>query len=390
MTDARPAERRRRKIAFVIDTIACDTAGTQKQLLEILRRLDRERFEPQLICLWASPWMAENLLPCPCSVLGYRGFLKSNFAKVVRLFRAKIEREQIDLLMTFFEDSIFVTWLAALTSSRRPALLSSRRDLGLGAWRRPWYYALFRFALPVVNWFFDGIVANSQEVRLFVARRERVALDKIEVVYNGVYFPGSQDASTIPAVFTESPADMWVGLVASLTPVKRQDLLIHAVEILKSRGLQAILRVLLLGDGGERQRLEQLAVECGVADRIHFEGAVKDVGAYLRRLDVGVLCSDREGLSNAILEYMAYGLPVVATAVGGNTELVTAANGFCVAANDAEALADALGKLIANRELRLRMSAMSRERVRADFSWESSMARLERHLEAVLEGRGRR
>jgi L-malate glycosyltransferase len=370
------------KIAYLIDTIATGTAGTQKQLLETIRRLNAQEFEPQLICLWESPWMTANPLPCKCTVLGYRGFLKPNFPSVVRKLAALIDADRIDVIQTFFEDSIFVAASGAALAKSSPVLLSSRRDIGLGQSNQPWYHRLFGMALPTVNRRFQGIIANSEQVRRYVAQREKTPASKIAVIYNGVTI--SARTGTVPAVFQGHAADVWLGLVASLTAVKRHDLLIRALAAVAKTAGGSRVRVVLLGDGPERSRLEQLAAQCGVADLVHFEGAVTDVGAYLQKLDIGVLCSDREGLSNAILEYMAAGLPVVATEVGGNAELVTRENGICVPANDVDALASALVKLIADRQLRTSMGAASFARVQRDFSWESSMATLQAYYRSQL------
>jgi L-malate glycosyltransferase len=371
------------KIGYLIDTIATDTAGTQKQLLEIIRRLDEREFAPELICLWESPWMLENSLPCPLTVLGYRGFLKANFPSVVRRLAAVIDAHGIDVIQTFFEDSIFVAALGEACARTSPVLLSSRRDIGLGAGRQPWYHRLFSAALPLVNRRFRGIVANCEQVRQYAARRERTPLDKIKVVYNGVTLPASVPAP-IPTVFVEHPASVWIGLTANLTPVKRQDLLIRALASITRGGIDPQAHVLLLGEGPQCSKLEQLAQSCGVGHLVHFAGAVTDIGSYLRHLHIGVLCSDREGLSNAILEYMAFGLPVVATEVGGNSELVSAQNGIRVPANDVESLAHALSTLIADAALRARLGEASLQRVRGEFSWEGSMSELQAYYRSVV------
>ena len=109
-----------------------------------------------------------------------------------------------------------------------------------------------------------------------------------------------------------------------------------------------------------------MAAEQGVADLIHFAGETADVGYHLRNVDIGVLCSDREGLSNAILEYMADRLPVVATDTGGNRELVAPDAGAAGSGGDHVALAEALRRLVLDRDLRARMVAGHR-RVRENF-----------------------
>ena len=372
-----------KNIAFVIDTIATDTAGTQKQLLETIRRLNRADFSPRLICLWESPWMRANTLPCPCTVLGYRGFLKPDFPAVIRRLAALIRSERLDLLQTFFEDSIFVAYLGAALSGSRPVLVSSRRDMGLGKGNQPWYHRLFALTLPWVNRRFAGIVANSRQVQEYVARRERTPAAKIKVIYNGVALP-EPTSRPPPELFTKHSADVWIGLLASLTPIKRHDLLIRAFARLSESCPGVRVRMAFLGEGGEHERLERLAEQLGVRDRIHFEGAVKDVDGYLTHLDIGVLCSDREGLSNAILEYMAYGLPVVATSVGGNPELVSAENGVCVPPDDPEALAAALRSLVEDTQTRARLGVASKEKARRLFSWGRSIADLESYYRELV------
>lgn len=375
------------KIAFIIDTIATNTAGTQKQLLETIKRLDRSTFEPQLICLWESPWMAENALPCPVTILGYRGFLKANFPAVVRQLAHQFDRDRIDIAQTFFEDSIFVAWLATEFSSHKPVLLSSRRDIGLGAGNQPWYHSVFRRILPLVNRRFAGIIANSEEVRRFVAHREKTSLDKIRVHYNGVDLPDLASASSKPILMADHPEDAWIGLVGSLTPVKRHDLLLRAFSNARKSPEFPGVRLLLLGDGPERTALAALTSQLGISEFVVFAGATPDVGPYLRHLDVGVLCSDREGLSNAILEYMAHGLAVVATAVGGNPELVTKENGILVPPNDERALTDALVTLLADAGLRARYGAASRLKAERQFGWRSSLLAMERDYVQLVAAR---
>ncbi|MCI5119825.1 MAG: hypothetical protein D3908_01270, partial [Candidatus Electrothrix sp. AUS4] len=177
------------RLAYLIDTISCDTSGTEKQLLEIIERIDKKRFIPHLVCLRESDWMREHSLPCPYTVLAYNGLLKMSLPRVVNKLRRVIVDQKIQLVQTFFEDSIFVAWLATGLGRRNVVLLSSRRDMGLGQGNHPWYHQLFGVLLPFVNKSFDGIVANSYQVREYVTKREKTPQKKIEVIYNGVSFP---------------------------------------------------------------------------------------------------------------------------------------------------------------------------------------------------------
>ena len=102
-------------------------------------------------------------------------------------------------------------------------------------------------------------------------------------------------------------------------------------------------------------------------------GSVNNVSDYLAHLNVGVLCSDREGLSNAILEYMAHGLPVVATGVGGNGELVDTTNGIVIQPGDAVQLGDALLELLGSPQRMEQMGQEALARINASFVWEENM-----------------
>lgn len=373
------------QVAYLIDTISCDTAGTQKQLLETVRRLDRDRFDPHIICLHSSPWMEKNELPCPVTVLGYRGFLKPSFPGVTLRLRRLVRQRPVHILQTFFEDSVFVAFLATQGLKRnRCILLSSRRDMGLGG-TRPWYHALFALALPWVSRHFDGLVCNGQEIKNWVSRREKMPLDRIQVIHNGTALPALP--SEVPELLCSHPAALWIGLVASLTPVKRIDVFLRALQTVATKRPDIPWQAVVLGEGPEGEVLRTQTREAGLAERVHFPGAVREVSPFLHHLCIGVLCSDREGFSNAVLEYMAHGLPVVVTAVGGNAELVDAASGLCVPAGDHEALADALIRLADDPVLRARLGAGGRDKVATRFSWDHSMAELEGYYSRLLARR---
>lgn len=370
------------RIAYLIDTISSGTAGTEKQLIEIIRRLDRTFFDPYLICLWNSQWMMENELPCQVSTLDYRGFMKLGFWGVIKRFLRLLEYERFDIVQTLFEDSIFVGYLGKLLSLTPPVLLSSRRDMGLGS-EEPWYHAFYKAVLPFVNRGFDRIVANGKAIKEYVAAKEGTPQRKIKVIHNGVTIPVHVEAR--PQIFKEIQADLWIGIVANLKPVKRIDVFLRALAQLKKVCKEINIHAVILGEGPERVKLRKIAGELNLLSTVHFMGAVKNVTDYLQNLDIAVLCSDREGFSNAILEYMACGLPVVATSVGGNPELIDGTNGFCVPPSDPLSLGEALARLAVSPELRKKMGDISLEKVRSGFSWDMIICEWETFYRSLLQ-----
>lgn len=364
------------RIAYLIDTISSDKAGTEKQLLQIIERLDRDRFAPTLVCLYDSPFMLEHRLSCNTICLGYCGFLKPGFPLVLWRYLKVLKRGRFQVVQTFFEDAIFVGFLGKAFSRGRHALVVSRRDLGLGS-DEPSYHRFFKKVKPWVLRSVDGIATNAQAIKRHIERYEGVAPEKIQVIANGLELPTAPGEK--PSLFREHPGDLWIGIVANLKPVKRIDLFLKALASLKSPEMGRQIRGVVLGEGRLRSELTELAAELGIADRVHFVGATNDVNDYLQHIDIGVLCSDKEGLSNALLEYMACGLPVVVTAVGGNGELVDESNGICVPAGDHEALCCALARLLSCEPLRKELGERSRDKVRSSSTWEAIMPQWERY-----------
>lgn len=368
------------RIAYLMDTICSDKAGTEKQLLNIIKRLG---IDPILICLHDSPWSYSNPLPCEMISLGYRGFLKPGFMVVLWRYLQCLKERKIEVVQTFFEDAMLVGCLGRVLSRRRHALVVSRRDLGLGI-DEPAYHSFFKTIRPYVFKVSDGIAVNAHAIKNQIFEYENVPPEKITVIGNGIdlLLPPRE----LPSLFSEVKADLWVGIAANLKPVKRIDLLLRALAHLKNNGMSDVVRAVILGDGRLKPELLQLAMELGIDDRVHFIGSVENVSDYLYGIDIGVLCSDKEGLSNAILEYMACGLPVVATDAGGNGELVDGMNGVCVPTGDHLALAQALAKLIESPRLRKELGARSLEKVRQQFTWDKVLPQWDRYYESLAKG----
>ena len=269
-------------------------------------------------------------------------------------------------------------------SSSKVVLLSSRRDMGLGS-DEPWYHGLYKIAYPVISRSFDEIIANGENVKKYVAEREKISLNKIMVIHNGKSIP--EYIHTKPPVFNEIQAKIWIGIVANLKPVKRIDVFLNALSHLRSTCKSLNFQALVFGEGPKRGSLQNLVEELNLLSYVRFLGSVKNITAYLQHLDIGVLVSDREGFSNAILEYMACGLPVVATAVGGNPELVDETNGFCVPPGDPEAIAVALASLALSPNLRKKMGNRSIEKVSQHYTWDKIIYEWENYYRLLISGK---
>jgi len=222
--------------------------------------------------------------------------------------------------------------------------------------------------------FVTEFVTVSRDLARWLIEEVRVPARKVRTIYNGVdterYALGDRAAARralgIPPDWTVA------GTVGRLDPVKDQAGLIRAFAQAANQGKSALV---IAGDGPSRRHLEAIVSELAIGDRVRLIGERDDVPLILRALDVFVLSSIGEGISNAILEAMATGLPVIATRVGGNVELVRdGLTGRLIEPRRPEALAEALTAYFDDPVLARAHGAAGRERAAGKFGLERMLA----------------
>lgn len=360
---------KRTRIAYLIDSLRI--GGTENQLTDMVNRLDRDRFEPLIICIRASDEAYRQRVHCEVVTVRLDSFRSAAFpAALLRLVRL-LRRRRIDIVQTYFIDSSIFGVLGARLA-RVSRVVSCRRDLGF-------YYSpgiLRAFAL--VNRWVHRFQVNSEAVARRLEACEKVRRERIDVLHNGIdieaFRRGAVSGDGEPAVL----------IVANLNrQVKRVDVFVRAAALAAKRCPAARFRI--VGDGALRPGLEALAADLGVAGRISFLGSRDDVPALLSRAAVGVISSDSEGFSNSVIEYFAMGVPVVATDVGGNRELVAeGVNGFLVPPGDHRAMAGRIADLLADERRRGEMGAHGRREVEHRFAWPVKMREIEEYYTALL------
>jgi glycosyltransferase involved in cell wall biosynthesis len=211
----------------------------------------------------------------------------------------------------------------------------------------------------------DLVVANSHAAGRAACERERLPSSKLRIIYNGlVSLPRRPAASAGPDIGS-GPSGGRVGIVANARPVKRVEDLVRAFTRVRAGGRDCDLAIV----GRVTPSVAALVNASSLREQVHMPGQVEDAIAWIRTFDVGVICSESEGLSNALLEYMQCGVAVVATATGGNVELVEhEQTGLLVAVADTDGLAAALERLLADEPLRRRLGEAGRAFVASRFS----------------------
>jgi len=218
----------------------------------------------------------------------------------------------------------------------------------------------------------DQVLSVSEVLRENLHKKFDFPKEHIRVVANGVNlsrFDLSRHGVDYKARLGLPANALVFGAVGRVVPVKAYPILLRAAKLIFQEISHAHL--LIVGDGPLLDELVQLANELDIMPRVHFWGARKDVPEILRGLEVYVLSSESEGMSNTILEAMACGRAVVATAVGGNPELVVdGETGLLVPPNDPSAMATAITKLLRGPEQCRQMGELGRRRVEEKFSLE--------------------
>ncbi|MHA1232667.1 MAG: glycosyltransferase [Candidatus Helarchaeota archaeon] len=336
---------RKVKIAFIIDTIHENLGGTEKQLILLLENLNRDKFEPFLCYFRKSKWLEKHSLKWNTYFFRFNSFF--SFKDYLQLYKFSrfLRSKKIDIVQTFFRDGNIVgTVSAKLAGIER--IISTRRNLGY------WHNKRELLLLKILNAMTYRILANSKIVKSYVHQVENVPLNKIDVIYNGFDLsgyskPDNFNSEKLKSELGINPENKVITLVANLRPVKRIDVFINAAQLVLSKYPKTTF--LILGDGPERKNLKTLAHELDVSENILFLGSRNDVPNILFITDIAVLSSQSEGLSNSIIEYMAAGLPVICTKVGGNVELIESnKTGVLVEPNSSEKLASAITSLLDN------------------------------------------
>ncbi len=336
--------------------------GTEQQVALLACGLHERGIDTSVLVMFDGGPREEALRQAgvPVIYLGFRRFttlrnMPANVAAFLALVR-RLRQDRVDVLHAFLFHS-YVTAAAAARIARVPVLVAGRRSLGFFKQDRPFLLAAERLATRGT----DLLIANAQAVAEDTRAHERVPEEKITVVYNGL--PEAAFAELAPASI-QAPHPVLL-CVANLKPYKGQRYLLEAAGQLRARGRPCTL--ILVGDGEERSALERQAQRLGID--VRFPGASADTGPLLARADVVVLPSLSEGMSNAVMEAMAAGRPIVATDVGGTPELLRD-RGMLVPPGDPPALAAAIEQLLADparaAALGQRARAWSRAHLRQD------------------------
>lgn len=355
------------RVLMVIDEM--EVGGTQRQMLNLVRGMDRNHFSVEVAYFRVSSFLIDEFkaLGVPVHQVPKHGKLDLSFTLALRRL---IVRGGYQLVHAFsFTSELWsAITLKTILPARRPALISSVR--GTYEWYSPTQWRLKSW----VTEHSARVIANSRNAADYAAMKMGLHASRIHVIYNGLPGQEARPPAERAQVRTElgfAEGEFVLLFVGRLIEHKNVPTLLEAMSQLPGLADEQArpVRLMLAGDGPQRQALAAMTDELGLRDTVQWLGERRDVPALMNASDAVVLPSWREGLSNVILEAMQAGKPVVASRTGGNTEsVIPDQTGLLFDPADAQALAFEILRLASDQPLADRLGATGRERVGQTFT----------------------
>jgi glycosyltransferase involved in cell wall biosynthesis len=341
-------------VLFVIGSMRI--GGTEKQLVLLADELVQRGWRVEIFCLEGHGPLSDSALSAKVRIhSGGWDSLMPFWRKIMYLLRAQWRlivltlRLRADVIHAFLPLTNFLGAVAGRLTFR-PLVITSRRALGTHRDKHRIWIAIDWIA----NCLSDIVTANSKAVAADTISRDGVDVRKLKVIYNGIdttpFETSRERRAIVRAEMGITPEAIVIGSISNLVGYKgHRDLISAFATVTSGKAIERKSMTLLLAgeDRGIGESLARQAREFGVSDQIRFLGCCTDVSSILAATDIGVLSSYEESISNALLEMLAAGLPVVATRVGGNHEALADMTGcLLVPPADPVALAAAIGKIV--------------------------------------------
>lgn len=376
-------------IAHVLHSL--DTGGMERVVVSLINRT-RDRFRHAVVCLTEFGALRDEIEDptVTCLALGKRP--GKDWRCHARLWRALCDLRP-DLVQTCNLGALDATLVARLAGVRHVVHAEHGRDVSDPRGNNPKYRRMRRWLQPCIERF----VPVSQDLATWLRDDIGIRASQITCIPNGIdtarYAAFAAARTTRPLLGDFAPpGTLLIGTVGRLDAVKDQAGLLDAFALLCASGdaQAANLRLAIVGAGPEHARLEQRITAHGLGDRVRLLGNRRDVPALLAEFDVFVLSSVAEGIPLTVLEAMAAGLPVIATAVGGVGEVVVEGEtGALVPPSDPSALASALRDCVDDATVRQRWGGAGRARVESRFGMATMIEAYTDLFDGLLAGAAR-
>ena len=376
-----------RHVLFLFDQLRCLDGGAEGALLKITQMLPADRYRASVATFWTP---RDNgflcRFPCPVHVFPLERTYGWTAWKTALKLRRLIRSEHVAIVQTFFATSDLWGGLIAKASGC-PVLVSSRRDMGFT--RTPMHRAAYRLLAPL----FDQVHTVSDAVRDATIRDDGVRPERVVSIPNGVdldAIPPPRDAMYARSAFGLGGASHVIADVGTVKSIKGYDTLARAAAIVCREYPKAVFVVVgRIPKDGYIDELRSLIASLGLTENFRFTGHFDNVFPVLQMCDVFCHLSRTDGLSNALLEAMACGLPCIVRRAGGNPEVVEEGrSAFVVPSDEPEMAAQRILTLLGSRDRARSMGARGRRIIEQKFTAEAMVHGLVQVYDGLLAAKG--
>lgn len=369
------------RILFIISTLK-RMGGAEKNLYDVVENIDPRNFISTVVAFQGGE-MSNKLKSKGYDVYEYgitRLLSPLALKKAWELRRIIIENK-IDIVVTYHHDADIWGLFVSLLAGGMP-LISSRRDMGYQLTsKHVWFYRIFGRR-------FSRLITVSDAVKNEIAKREWITPNRMVTIHNGLNPEQFKDHSRVDKIKEElgiSTQDVIIGMVASFRPIKGQIYLVEAIKEVVAEFRNTRVVIAGYNDTEYFRQVNDRIRELALDDHFVFTGARSDIPDLLSIFDIFVISSVNEGFSNAIIEAMAAGKPVVAANSGGNPESVhNEINGMLFAPCDSHALAQCLLALIRDPDMRNAMSKKGMCAIEKNFRLDHMIQKIEKLVKETI------
>lgn len=369
------------KVLHIVLTLG--TGGLENGIVNTINGSDQEQFEIDILCLRGSGEMADRIQN-PNSQVIYDDQADASLVTAVKLIRRACKAKHYHIIHTHGWATMLAGYIASKFTNTPIVINGEHGTLYFDTWKQRMMQR-FLFNRMYLNLSVSRALVNE------ISQRFKVSVGRFKAILNGVnitkFQPDEQARQAVRRELAIADEQFVVGSVGRLVEVKNYPSFIRAFALVVKKYPQA--KLLIAGDGPMRPELEALIEEHNLAEQVNLLGRREDVPAVMNALDVFVLPSFREGLSNTILEAMASGLPAVVTKVGGSPEIVIdGETGYLFEVSNIEQLAGYLCQLFEDKNLLAKMSKQARQHVVDNYSLQGMVENYQQTYLDLMRRRG--
>ena len=355
----------RKKIVHLVEDL--EIGGQEKVIFNIVKNLNKEKYDVGVWCIEKGGTIAEWLIKegIEVKILGIKTYHSlKNILKLSKL----LKKEKVKILHchSYFANTfgrlckifgnvpfVIVHYHSTYSYFKRKNLIMDR----------------------ILSLFTVKILCCSYAVKKWIIENEKINPEKIIVLYNGIEIGGIEEKD-VKKILKIKENDRVVGFIGRLEPIKNPEILLNLIKIIRNEIPE--VKLLIVGDGSLREKMERLIKPLGIERNVIFAGRVENVFPYIKIMDLVILPSKIEGLGISLIEAMALEKPVVGTNVGGIPEVIEdGINGFVVEPDDLENLKKAVYFLLKNKEEAKKMGKEGQRIWEEKFSVESMVKKIE-------------